>query len=86
MKTTIALQKTVELIAARKDRSAWDKGVTVYALELLDDLANLRKVDIFRRTLPSCSSPAHCEKRCSTARRTGSNIAGADRRLSMTGI
>ena len=22
----------------RKDRSAWDKGVTVYALELLDDL------------------------------------------------
>lgn len=41
MKTTIALQKTVELIEARKDRSAWDKGVTVYALELLDDLPEL---------------------------------------------
>lgn len=41
MKTTIALQKTVELIEARKDRSAWDKGVTAYALELLDDLAEL---------------------------------------------
>lgn len=26
-------------LEARKDRSAWDKGVTVYALELLDDLA-----------------------------------------------
>ena len=39
MKTIIALQKTVELIEGRKDRSAWDKGVTVYALELLDDLA-----------------------------------------------
>lgn len=26
-------------LEARKDRSAWSKGVTVYALELLDDLA-----------------------------------------------
>lgn len=26
-------------LEARKDRSAWEKGVTVYALELLDDLA-----------------------------------------------
>lgn len=26
-------------LEARKDRSAWDKGVTVYALELLGDLA-----------------------------------------------
>lgn len=41
MKTTIVLQKAAELIEARKDRSAWDKGVTVYALELLDDLAEL---------------------------------------------
>ena len=41
MKTTIALQKAAELIEARKDRGAWDKGVTVYALELLDDLAEL---------------------------------------------
>lgn len=41
MKTTIALQKAAELIEARKDRSAWDKGVTAYALELLEDLAEL---------------------------------------------
>lgn len=26
-------------LEARKDRSAWDKGVTVYALELLEELA-----------------------------------------------
>lgn len=37
--TATALQEAAELIKARKDRSAWDKGVTVYALELLDDLA-----------------------------------------------
>ena len=45
--TTIcaALQKAAELIKARKDRSAWDKGVTVYALELLDDLAELAEGD-----------------------------------------
>lgn len=28
-----------EYLEARKDRSAWDKGVTVYALELLDEYA-----------------------------------------------
>lgn len=36
MDCIIAAQKALE---ARKDRSAWSKGVTVYALELLDDLA-----------------------------------------------
>lgn len=41
MKTIIALQKAAELIKARKDRSAWDKGVTAYALELLDGLKEL---------------------------------------------
>lgn len=39
--TYAALYKAAELIEARKDRSAWDKGVTVYALELLEDLAEL---------------------------------------------
>lgn len=39
------MENTIDCIAsaraalkARKDRSAWDKGVTVYALELLDGL------------------------------------------------
>ena len=31
---------TAEL-EARKDRSAWDKGVTVYALELVEELKEL---------------------------------------------
>lgn len=39
--TCAALQKAAELIEARKDRSAWDKGITAYALELLQDLAEL---------------------------------------------
>lgn len=39
--TCAALDKAAELIEARKNRSAWDKGVTVYALELLDGLKEL---------------------------------------------
>lgn len=39
--TRAALQKAAELIEARKDRSAWDKGVTAYALDLLDGLKEL---------------------------------------------
>lgn len=39
--TATALQEAAELIKARKDRSAWDKGVTAYALELLQELAEL---------------------------------------------
>lgn len=39
--------KTIEEIRteleSRKDRSAWEKGVTVYALELLDNLEEYRK-------------------------------------------
>lgn len=34
--------KTIrEALEARKDRSAWNKGVTLYALELLDSLEEL---------------------------------------------
>ena len=36
MKNYEEIKKNLE---ARKDRSAWDKGVTVYALELLDEVA-----------------------------------------------
>lgn len=39
--------KTIEEIRselkARKDRSAWDKGVTAYALELLDEIEENRR-------------------------------------------
>lgn len=34
-------------LTARKDRSAWDKGVTVYALELLDSLQEIVKYGDF---------------------------------------
>lgn len=40
MKTIEEVRKELK---ARKDRSAWDKGVTVYALELLDDLEENRR-------------------------------------------
>lgn len=40
MKTINEVRKGLE---ARKDRSAWDKGVTVYALELLDELEENRE-------------------------------------------
>ncbi len=33
------IEKLRESIAAEKQRSAWDKGVTQYALELVDELA-----------------------------------------------
>ena len=32
------LTKAMEIIKSRKDRSAWDKGVSLYALELLEEL------------------------------------------------
>ena len=33
------IEKLRESIVAEKQRSAWDKGVTQYALELVDELA-----------------------------------------------
>lgn len=35
-------------IEARKTRSAWDKGVTLYALELVDNIRDLTAVDSMR--------------------------------------
>lgn len=32
------INEVISLIEARKDRSAWNKGVNVYALELLEEL------------------------------------------------
>lgn len=34
-------EKIREKLESRKDRSAWDKGVTEYALELLDELEEI---------------------------------------------
>lgn len=39
--TADILRKAADIIEARKDRSAWDRGVNDYALELLDNLAEL---------------------------------------------
>ena len=36
---TAALEKAMQTLEQRKDRSAWDKGVTVYALEMVEQLA-----------------------------------------------
>lgn len=33
-------QDIAKALQERKDRSAWDKGVTVYALELIEEVAN----------------------------------------------
>ncbi len=44
--TADILRKAADIIEARKDRSAWDKGVNVYAVELLDNLADLTPDDL----------------------------------------
>lgn len=44
--TADILAKAAEIIKARKDRSAWNKGVNAYALELLDNLAELAPDDL----------------------------------------
>lgn len=44
--TAVILRKVADIIEARKDRSAWDKGVNAYALELLDNLADLAPNDL----------------------------------------
>lgn len=44
--TAETLRKAAGIIEARKDRSAWDKGVNAYALDLLDNLADLTPDDL----------------------------------------
>lgn len=39
MDYTIVLAKVKRTLEHRKDRSAWDKGVTVYALEMVEQLS-----------------------------------------------
>ena len=38
MNKTVDLKKVRTCLETKKDRSAWDKGVTMYALDLLSDL------------------------------------------------
>ena len=40
VKPTEQIREACKIIESRNDRSAWNKGVTVYALEMLDDLAD----------------------------------------------
>ncbi len=42
---TINTQQLAAAIETRKTRSAWSKGVTLYALELLDNIRDLTAVD-----------------------------------------
>ena len=49
--TADILRKAADIIEARKDRSAWDKGVNAYALELLDNLADLAPNDLSDRAI-----------------------------------
>lgn len=44
--TAEILRKAADIIEARKDRSAWNKGVNAYALELLENLAALAPNDL----------------------------------------
>ena len=34
-------QKIIEILKARKDKSAWDKGVTAYSIELIENFDEL---------------------------------------------
>lgn len=43
MDYTAALARATQTLEQRKDRSAWDKGVTVYALELIGQLTDAAK-------------------------------------------
>ena len=49
--TADIIRKAADIIKARKDRSAWDKGVNAYALELLDNLAELAPDDLRDRAI-----------------------------------
>lgn len=44
----INLDAIKNAIETRKTRSAWDKGVTLYALELVDNIRDLTAVDSMR--------------------------------------
>ena len=53
--TADILRKAADIIEARKGRSAWDKGVNAYALDLLDNLAELAPDDLSDRAIISAA-------------------------------
>lgn len=63
-------------IIAHTERSAWSKGVTEYALELLDSLAEGIEGGYYYAD--DIAAPRVLEKICSMARQTGARIVGAD--------
>lgn len=57
--TTITIDELRALIENRKTRSAWDKGVTAYALDLLDDLDGYGYHELYGlATLDGCTLTA----------------------------
>ena len=50
--------KLIELLSSRKDRSAWDKGVTLYALELVESLDDETMEQAIRTIITRYSIPA----------------------------
>lgn len=58
MKNTF--EKAWEILEARKDRSAWNKGVTLYAMELLEELEEAAEYGYF--LTDTLSNPASIEK------------------------
>lgn len=53
--TADILAKAAEIIKARKDHSAWDRGVNDYALELLDNLVELTPDDLADPAIVRCA-------------------------------
>ena len=43
--STTTFEKMYAALEARKDRSAWNKGVTLYAFELLEELEERAKYE-----------------------------------------
>lgn len=56
---TIDINAITAAINNRKTRSAWDKGVTLYALELLDNIRDLTAVDSMRDLQTALLNGAH---------------------------
>lgn len=80
----LTIEKIRETIENKPARSAWKRGVKVYALELLESLEegiNGGYIDP-----ADLESPALLKRPCLTARQTGANTAGAAAPSSMMEI
>lgn len=55
--TPAALEKSMQTLEERKDRSAWDRGVTKYAMDMLQQLTDYYKGgDISDESLENCTA------------------------------